>query len=423
VQLNSTVRIINDRLRQRTLRESYWAMRKSADQIGCLLKPSNRSFARVIAEDMADFVFGLEPINGEIEIRQKAAVNWLLHAQAKTGGGGVALGFFPCQQGADWLPPYPETTGYIITSLLQYASRQRDGILRQRALDMAAWEVDVQMPNGAVQGGPFVPNAKQSPCAFNTGMVLDGWCTAFEATGDPRFIAAAREAANYLVNDLTVDGYFRTNGQFVTPSLVKTYNCLCAWSIYRVGQLLHEQSYTFHSIRAIEAALRQQRDNGWFDNNCLTRSEAPLLHTIAYTLQGILEVALLSGRKDFVDAVESGTKPLLARMHPNGFLPGRYYSNWEPASFSSCLTGSAQLAVVCYRLFQHTRVQLYRAAADRLVNFLKPLQRLEPDCAEINGALPGSFPIFGEYMTAGYPNWATKYLLDALMLQADAGTA
>src|SRR5262249_50096441 len=156
------------------------------------------------------------------------------------------------------------------------------------------------------------------------------------------------------------DGYFRTNGQFVTPSLVKTYNCLCAWSIYRVGELLHEQSYGFHSIRAIEAALRQQRDNGWFDNNCLTRSEAPLLHTIAYTLQGILEVALLSGRKDFVDAVECGTKPLLARMYPNGFLPGRYYSNWEPASFSSCLTGSAQLAVVCYRLFQHTGVQIYR---------------------------------------------------------------
>jgi hypothetical protein len=55
------------------------------------------------------------------------------------------------------------------------------------------------------------------------------------------------------------------------------------------------------------------------------------------------------------------------------------------------------------------------------VNFLKPLQRLDSDSADINGALPGSFPFFGEYMTAGYPNWATKYLLDALMLQAHVG--
>jgi len=29
--------------------------------------------------------------------------------------------------------------------------------------------------------------------------------------------------------------------------------------------------------------------------------------------------------------------------------------------------------------------------------------------------------VFGEYMRAGYPNWATKYLLDALMLQERLG--
>jgi hypothetical protein len=28
-----------------------------------------------------------------------------------------------------------------------------------------------------------------------------------------------------------------------------------------------------------------------------------------------------------------------------------------------------------------------------------------------------SGPLFGEYMRAGYPNWATKYFLDALLLQ------
>lgn len=33
------------------------------------------------------------------------------------------------------------------------------------------------------------------------------------------------------------------------------------------------------------------------------------------------------------------------------------------------------------------------------------------------GAIAGSFSLFGEDMRAGYPNWATKYLLDALLLQ------
>ena len=60
--------------------------------------------------------------------------------------------------------------------------------------------------------------------------------------------------------------------------------------------------------------------------------------------------------------------------------------------------------------------------ADRLVDYLKGLQVLDSACAEVNGALAGSFPLFGGYMRAGYPNWATKYLLDALMLQSAAAS-
>jgi hypothetical protein len=421
--MNSTVRIVDDRLRERSLRETYWAFRQSADRIARLARPSNRSFARVVARDLTDFLVGVRPVTGEEDARAEAAVEWLLRAQEKTGCRGVSLGFFPCDSGPSWFPPYPETTGYIITSLLRYASRKGDDVVRQRALEMAAWEVEIQMPNGAVQGGPFVPGAGQTPCAFNTGMVLDGWCSAFETTKDHVYLDAGRRAADYLVNDLTADGYFCTNGQFVKPDLIKTYNCLCAWSMYRVGELLPDPKYKLHAVRVVDAVLRQQQPNGWFDNNCLTRPEAPLLHTIAYTLQGILEVGLLSGREDFVEAVHRGVKPLVSKISSEGFLPGRYYSDWQPASFSSCLTGSAQLAVVCYRLFEHTHAGHYRLVANRLVNFLKSLQRMNPEHPDIRGALPGSFPIVGEYMTAGYPNWATKYFLDALILQADLGVS
>ena len=33
------------------------------------------------------------------------------------------------------------------------------------------------------------------------------------------------------------------------------------------------------------------------------------------------------------------------------------------------------------------------------------------------GAMPGSFPLYGGYMLAGNPNWATKHLRDALLQQ------
>ena len=61
----------------------------------------------------------------------------------------------------------------------------------------------------------------------------------------------------------------------------------------------------------------------------------------------------------------------------------------------------------------------YRMAADMLVDFLKAVQVVGSGIAGIDGALAGSYPITGPYMTSGYPNWATKYLLDALMLQSE----
>jgi hypothetical protein len=366
---------------------------------------------------VGEFIFGVRPEVGNAEVRARAAVSWLLRAQETSGTGGVALGYFPCSDGRVWYAAYPETTGYIITSLLRFASRHNDTMLRRRALDMARWEIEIQLPSGATQGGSFDPSVQPTPCAFNTGMVLDGLCSAFDTTKDDGFLLAARRSANYLICDMTDEGYFKTNGQFVTPGLIKTYNCLCAWAIYRFAVLAEDAAYKWHAIRAVEAALRQQQSNGWFANNCLTRSNAPLLHTIGYTLQGILEVGILAEREDFIRAASVGVAPLLPKIERSGILPGRYFSDWEPASVSSCLTGSAQLAVICYRLYQHTGQSVYRESADRLVNFLKPLQRMKTGCSDIDGALPGSFPIFGEYMTAGYPNWATKYLLDALMFQ------
>src|SRR5262249_3543635 len=157
--------------------------------------------------------------------------------------------------------------------------------------------------------------------AFNTGMVLDGLCSAFEASKDQRFIIAGRHSGDYLISDMTADGYFKTNGQFVTPGAIKTYNCLCAWSMYRLGVLAGDGTYKLQAIRAVEAAIRQQQTNGWFANNCLTRSKAPLLHTISYTLQGILEVGILADRPDFIHAAVLGVTPLLQRIETNGFLP------------------------------------------------------------------------------------------------------
>lgn len=385
-----------------------------------LLRPSNRKFARRVASDYWRFLTNaVHPIEGETRERARAAVNWLLRAQEATPDDGVSLGYFPCDpdQTNGWRPSYPETTGYIIPSLLEFSDRFKDCNVRRRALRMAVWETEIQMPSGAVQGGPVCPPEEQTPAVFNTGMVLHGYTAAYRATKAAEFLEAGRRAADFLVADLGQDGHFQTHGAFVTQHRYKTYNCLCAWPLYRFGEDVGDARYQQAAIGVVEAAVRQQQANGWFDNNCFTNSETPITHTIGYTLQGILELGLLAGREDFVASVQRGTAPLLAQISPEGFLRGSFFLDWRPNLYSSCLTGNAQLAVICYRLHEHTGDNKYKTAADRLVNYLKALQDVGVDNPAINGAIPGSFPLMGGYMTAGYPNWATKYFLDALMFQ------
>ena len=423
MRLGTGARILAD-LSRRGLRENYWELSRMAGRLARLARPENRVFrGRVLRELGWYLTGGPAPIRGQSPERARAAVEWLCRAQDAGGDGGVAQGYFPCDGPRAWRPSYPETTGYIITSLLGFADRYGDDAVRQRALRMARWEIAVQMDSGAVQAGTVCAPERQVAAIFNTGMVLDGWVTAYEATEDTQYLKAGDRAADFLVGDLGEDGHFRSHGSHVTMDRIKTYNCLCAWALYRHGVNRQESRYRDAAVVAVQAAVGQQTSRGWLRDNCLTRPEAPLLHTIGYSLQGILEVGVLAGRRDFVDAAVRGVEPVLARMQPSGFLHGRFYEDWEPAGWSSCLTGSAQLAVVCYRLHQVTGSAAYRTAADRIVDYLKPLQAIRTADPGVNGALGGSFPLLGSYMTAGYPNWATKYLLDALMLQDASATS
>ncbi|MBK7717589.1 MAG: hypothetical protein IPI38_19665 [Gemmatimonadetes bacterium] len=88
----------------------------------------------------------------------------------------------PYFQGQGWQPSYPETTGYLIPTLLEAARVLEDPALVDRALRAARWEIAIQLESGAVQGG--VIGEGRTPAIFNTGQVMFGWLAAFEHTGE-----------------------------------------------------------------------------------------------------------------------------------------------------------------------------------------------------------------------------------------------
>ena len=411
-------------LRTGSSRTVYWDFAQSRKRKAKLRQREFSAFASHVRSERERLRITLAAADtgGDNEARLAAAVAWVLLAQQATPDDGVSLGYFPLDVDGGWHASYPETTGYLITSLLAYAAHYQRPDVRRAALAMAHWEVDVQMASGAVQGGAVAPRHQQTPAAFNTGMVLDGWCSAYEASGEERFLDAGSAAVRFLVADMDEGGYFKTNGAFVSQDETKTYNCLCAWAMLRMARLTADINLERTAVRAVEAALKRQRPNGWFANNCLDISSMPLTHTIGYTLQGVFEVGVLAGREDFITAAELGLTNVLKKQRPNGFLAGRFDEQWRPVANFVCLTGSCQLAVVAYRFVELFGRHGLLAAADRLMSFVKGTQRLAAEDPNMVGAIPGSYPILGGYMTGGYPNWATKYFIDAVLRRSACDT-
>ena len=68
------------------------------------------------------------------------------------------------------------------------------------------------------------------------------------------------------------------------------------------------------------------------------------------------------------------------------------------------------------RLHELTGDERYRDAGLKAVERAAGRQT-RSSWAAIDGALPGSYPIYGRYAPLQFPNWATKFLVDSLLLR------
>src|SRR5262245_52758711 len=342
------------------------------------------------------------------------------------GGGGVSYGY-DLRNG--WQPPYPETTGYIVSTLLDCADASEAcgrtaHELRGRAARLTDWLIGVQMPCGAISAGTVV-RAKH-PTVFNTGQVLDGWCRAWEVFQDVRIREAMQRAADWMVSVQDADGCWRRGLSPLTPNTPATYNVRAAAALLRAGELLDRADWRAAAGRNADWVLTQQRANGWFENNCVSDNTRPLTHTIGYTLEGLLTIAARSGIDGFVHAVVRATDALLPRVSDEGFLSGRFDAAWRPAATWNCLTGASQLAMVWFRLTRLTATVPYADHARRVLDFVKRTQHVAGGSdPSVRGGIKGSHPVWGSYERFRYPNWAAKFFTDALLAahEARAGVA
>ena len=285
--------------------------------------------------------------------------------------------------------------------------------LAQRAERAARWELEIQLPSGAVRGG--VIGERPSPAVFNTGQVLLGWLAAFAETGSGIFAAGARRAVGYLLATLDEDGLWRRGNSRFADQRATLYNARAAWALAEAGRHLGAPEFREAAARSLRAVARRQHDDGWFPDCCLNDPRRPLLHTIAYTIRGLLEGGRVLEDEALIAAAACAAERVALAVEPDGRLPGRFAAGWHPAGSWSCLTGQAQMANIWLRLFAITRERKWLEPVEPVLRFLKSTQNRTSRNPGVRGGIKGSFPLGAEYGSYQILNWATKFFIDALL--------
>jgi len=355
---------------------------------------------------------GLPRVDPGIERFCDEGVTWLHRAQdcSASADGGIARDYGLLH---GWATSYPETTGYIVPTLLDYARIAQSKESRLRAKKALDWLAAIQLTDGGFQGGRI--DAKPVvPVTFNTGQILLGLAAGYRELG--AYGDAMTRAADWLVATQDPDGCWR---KFPTPFAKpgeKAYETHVAWGLFEAERAAPRRGYGEAGLRQVRWALGLQKDNGWIDKCCLTDARRPLTHTLGYALRGVVEAYRLSGDTLFLHAARRTAEGLLTALGRDGFLPGRLSSDWRGAVAWACLTGTVQIAHSWLLLYDAVGDVRYRDAAFLANRYVRKTMSIDGP-PETRGGIKGSFPIDGDYGPYEYLNWAVKFAVDSNLLE------
>ena len=370
---------------------------------GWLERPFTK-FARVATSDLLE----KPQLRGASEDHLLAAEAWLCRAQDISCDGGVSYGY---SVRGGWRPSYPETSGYIATTFFRL-SQNRGLEYKERADRIIQWLITIQNSDGSFANERY---GKQG-IVFDTGQVLFGLVKAFELSGDPKILSSARRAADWLTLIVDADLRWTRNEHLDTPHV---YNTRTAWALLRMNEVEFNARREQVARRNLDWAVDQQQSSGFFEHCSFRLGQAPFTHTIAYTARGLLECGLLLQDQKYIDAAARCCNAMLSNLRKDGHLAAAITTNGKPAAYSCCLTGNCQFAIVWARLYSVLPNPSYLFAMMKTLNYVMSTHDIRTGDLDIRGGIKGSHPVWGRYAFMSFPNWATKFFVDAMWLRKE----
>ncbi|MEI9475377.1 MAG: prenyltransferase/squalene oxidase repeat-containing protein [Deltaproteobacteria bacterium] len=342
-----------------------------------------------------------------------AAARWLASAQDAMRDGGVAA-HFSLRKG--WSSSYPETTGYLIPTFLRLAKEPGLETFEERGARAVEFLLRCQLPEGAFFGGRVKENTKR-PSVFNSAQIICGLVAWHRHTKDQRVLDSAVRAGDWLVSVQDADGGWRRH---VYHDVATSYTAHASCWLAELGEHTGEQRYRNAALRHLEWVLALvDPETGWFDRCGFTMQQhekrTAFTHTIAYTLSGVLMTSQILGIGEGIACVERAAGEVASRLELLRWLPGVLDSRWRRRANFACVTGTAQMGLIWMQLFEGCRDVRWMNAAMLAIDTVKSAQEMRAPAPGLLGGIPGSDPVWGDYMRLAYPNWAAKFFIDALL--------
>jgi len=338
--------------------------------------------------------------------RTRRTLHWL-QQNIEQGGDGSAA-YYHLWRG--WAAPYPETTGYIIETLFDYGDYFQEEQWRNLATRCADWLCSIQLANGAFPGGVGIEG---EPLIFDTGQIIFGLTRTFVETGEEKYRLAFEKAVHWLLELLKPDGSWRQYAY--VPGYTPSYYTRVVWAVLNANQVLRQAGIDQQMQQALDFYLQKITPNQSIQDWAFAPGEAAFTHTIAYTLRGMLESALLLEQSDLLAQPLHVLDKIVKLHQQRGKLAGCYDAHWQGDYTFSCVTGDAQMSILLARAYQTTGDQIYLEVATQVFERVAGRQWTFPFHG-LRGAIPGSAPVWGAYQRFRFPNWAAKFYLDMYLI-------
>ncbi len=314
------------------------------------------------------------PVSGNIgeDPSARKAIDWL-HAHSLHGGANVSH---------TNTVSYPEVTGYLIPTLLQWGEPQL-------AMRYARWLLTVQRTDGSFSGPGMA-----TPFAFDTGQIIRG--LAAIAPHLPEAETALQKACDWIIATATPEG------RLALPENLSGW-CLPGGRGY-VNEAIH--LYVLPGLVAAGEVLNRpkyiqfvRRSLHYYITHCnLTNFLAPnmLLHFYCYIQEALFDLGA-------EDVCRLGMRVLEDIQDESGFVPAYANVSWI------CSPGLIQAALVWLKLKDMTHAL--------------PALHLARSLQTASGGFPGSVGAGAEYFPDEELSWAVKFYLDALHQHEQRGVS